>query len=57
VTKLELKICHQIFVTKKMGTFYWGQTMPIFKKENIIQDFPDFLCLLKNAPRMERLFE
>jgi hypothetical protein len=40
-----------------MGTFYWGQTMPILKKENIIQDFPDFLCLLKNAPRMERLFE
>jgi hypothetical protein len=40
-----------------MGTFYRGQTMPILKNENIILDFPDFLCLLKNAPRMERLFE
>jgi len=44
VTKLERKICHQIFVTKKMGTFYWGQTITIFKNEYIIQDFPEFIA-------------
>jgi len=31
-----------------MGTFYWGQNIPILKKENIIQDFPEFLCLWQN---------
>jgi len=57
VTKLELKICHQIFVTNKNGDILLGTNYNLFKKENIIQDFPDFRCLLKNAPRMERLFE